>query len=307
MTGYRALHESAAWFDISDRGRIKVAGKDRVRFIHAMSTNNVEKLCPGEGIQTLFLNGRGHIQAEVLALITQEYLLLDFDAHRRKSLPLHLAKYIVMDDVSLEEVDSSLSVIAIEGPQAEQVMSTIATVPPPGKLNHVATGGHRIVRHSLSGGPGFWLSVPSIEKEAWIRQVESASALPADKDAWQTVRVENRIPLDGIDYPDKSIPQQAGRLCAVSFSKGCYLGQEIVERVRSRGNPQRTLEGLEVESSDLPAPDSPVIWCEKEIGRLTSPVFSPTIGKVLAFALLKNEVPRDGLLTVDGHKARIRQ
>ena len=307
MTGYRALRESAAWFDVSDRGRIKVTGKDRVRFIHAMSTNNVEKLHAGEGIQTLFLNGRGHIQAEALALIAQEYLLLDFDAHRRKSLPLHLGKYIVMDDVSVEEIDASLSAIAIEGPQAEQGMSTIAVIPPPGKLNHVTGSDHRVVRHSLSGGTGFWLLVPSTEKKAWIRQVESASVLPADENEWQTVRVENRIPLDSIDYPDKSIPQQAGRLCAVSFSKGCYLGQEIVERVRSRGNLQRTLEGLEVESSDLPEPDSPVIWREKEIGRLTSPVFSPTMGKVLAFALLKSGVPRDGLLTVDGHKARIRQ
>ena len=121
------------------------------------------------------------------------------------------------------------------------------------------------------------------------------------------MRYENKIPLEGVDYPDKSIPQQASRLCAVSFSKGCYLGQEIVERVRSRGNLNRVLLGMEIDSTKTPSPGSSVLWKDKEVGHLTSPIFSPTVRKVLAFSLLRTEVPQNADLTVDGYAARVRQ
>ena len=309
MTGYRALHESSAWIDISDRGRIKVTGQDRLHFMHAMSTNDIEKLSPGEGIETLFLNGQGHIQADVRVLIAEDHLLLDCDSRRRETLPLHLNKFIVMDDVSLEDVGSTLPAIAVEGPRAEDVAAhvTDGALPPPGALRHATHGATRIARSSLTGGPGLWFFPSAGEKDAWIRRLESAGAVPADEQAWQTVRVENGIPLEGVDYPDKTIPQQAARLDAVSFTKGCYLGQEIVERVRSRGNLRRTLERLEVDSEQLPPPDSPIFLGEKEVGRLTSPVFSPTMGRVLGFALLRSEAPPGETLTVDGHEARVRR
>ena len=307
MTGYTALHESAAWFDLSSRCKLKITGEDRIHFIHAMSTNDVEQLSPGQGVETLFLNGRGQIQAETLALVTEECLLLDFDVRRKKSLPLHLAKYIVMDDVCTQDISSSLATIAIEGPLADQVVAAIASLPPRGKLNHISDHGLRIVRNSLSSHPGFWLLMPSEKKKKWIKQIEAANAISANADIWNTFRVENQIPLEGVDYPDTSIPQQANRLHAVSFNKGCYLGQEIVERVRSQGNLQKKLEVLEIDTVKLPPSGSPVVWRDKKIGRLTSPVFSPKIGKVLAFALLRDKLPREGSLIVDGHSAHIQQ
>ena len=307
MKGYRALRESAAWFDISHRGKIKVSGADRVHFIHAMSTNDIEKLSPGEGIRTLFLNGQGHILAEACVFAAPDHLLLDCHGRRRETLRLHLNKFIVMDDVALEDAGSSLASIAVEGPRAELVVSKVARMPPPGELNHGVDGSVTIARGSLTGGPGLWLFLPPEEKPAWAARLESAGAFPAGEEAWRTVRVENGVPLEGVDYPDKTIPQQAARMQAVSFTKGCYLGQEIVERVRSRGHVHRALEGLEVDSSELPAPDSPVIWRGKEVGRLTSPVFSPTKGKVLAFALLRREAVQGETLTVDGHEARVRR
>ena len=309
MTGYRALHESAAWIDISDRGRIKVTGEDRTHFIHAMSTNDIEKLSPGEGIQTLFLNGQGHIQADVRVFVAGDHVLLDCDARRRETLPLHLEKFIVMDDVALEDMGASLAAIAVEGPRAEQVAKqlTEVTLPPPGELTHVRSGRARIARSSITGAAGLWFVVPAEERDEWIRRLESAGALAADEEARQTVRVENGIPLEGVDYPDKTIPQQADRLEAVSFTKGCYLGQEIVERVRSRGNLRRRLERVEVDSNEPPPADSPVFLGEKEVGRLTSPAFSPTMGRVLAFALLRSEAAHGETLTVDGRKVRVRQ
>ena len=309
MTGYRALRESSAWIDISDRGRIKVSGEDRLHFIHAMSTNDIEKLAPGEGIHTLFLNGQGHIQADARVFVARDHVLLDCDSRRRETLPTHLNKFIVMDDVSLEDVGSSVTAIAVEGPRAEEVAARVTggALPPPGDLRHVTHQAATIARGSLTGGPGLWFFVPAAEKVSWIRRLESAGAVPADEQARQTVRVENGIPLEGVDYPDNSIPQQAARLDAVSFTKGCYLGQEIVERVRSRGNLRRTLERLEVDLEQSPAPNSPILFGEKELGRLTSPVFSPTMGRVLGFALLRSEVPPGETLSVDGHEARLRR
>ncbi len=309
MTSYHALHESAAWIDISDRGRIKAGGEDRLHFVHAMSTNDIENLSPGEGIQTLFLNGQGHIQADVRVFVGEDHLLLDCDCRRRETLPLHLNKFIVMDDVSLEDVGSSVAAIAVEGPRAEEVAAgvTEGVLPPSGILRHVTHGAVGIARSSLTGGPGLWFFLPPEEKDSWIRRLEAAGAVPADEQAWQTVRVENGIPLEGVDYPDKTIPQQADRLDAVSFTKGCYLGQEIVERVRSRGNLRRRLERLEVDSKEPPPPDSPIFFGEKKVGRLTSPVFSPTMERVLGFALLRSEALSGETLTVDGHEARVRR
>ncbi len=308
MTGYRALHESAAWIDVSDRARIKVTGEDRLSFVHAMSTNDIEKLTPGQGIQTLFLSAQGHIQADVRVFVAEDHLLLDCDSRRRETLPLHLDKFIVMDDVSLEDVGSSVAAVAVEGPGSEEVAGRVTdgVLPPPGALRHRTRGALRIARCSLTGGPGLWFFSSPEEKDSWVRRLESAGAVPADEQAWQTVRVENGIPLEGVDYPDKTIPQQAGRLDAVSITKGCYLGQEIVERVRSRGNLRRTLESLEVHSDEAPPPDSPILFGEKEVGRLTSPVFSPTMGRVLGFALLRTEAPSGETLTVGGYEARIR-
>ena len=308
MTGYRALHESAAWIDISDRGRIKVTGEDRLSFVQAMSTNDIEKLAPGEGIQTLFLNAQGHIQADVRVFVAEDHLLFDCDSRRRETLPLHLDKFIVMDDVSLEDVGYSVTALAVEGPRAEELAGrmTDGVLPPPGALRHVTHGAARIARGSLTGGRGLWFFSSAQEKDSWIRRLESAGAVPADEQAWQTVRVENGVPLEGVDYPDNTIPQQAARLDAVSFTKGCFLGQEIVERVRSRGKLRRSLERLEVDSDEAPPPDSPIFFGEKEVGRLTSPVFSPTMGRVLGFAVLRSEAPSGETLTVDGHEARVR-
>ncbi len=286
---------------------MNITGEDRIHFIHAMSTNDIEQLSPGKGIETLFLNGRGQIQAETLALVTEECLLLDFDARRKKSLPLHLGKYIVMDDVHTQDISASLATIAVEGPLADQIVDSIAPLPPLGKLNHIFEHKLRIVRNSLSSYPGFWLLLPQEKKHEWIERIEAAGATSASADTWNIFRIENQIPLEGVDYPDTSIPQQANRLHAVSFSKGCYLGQEIVERVRSRGSLQKKLQTLEIDTADPPPSDSSVIWNKKEIGRLTSPVFSPEIGKVLAFALLREELSHEDSLAVNGDNARIRE
>ena len=180
MMSYHALHESAAWIDISDRGRIKAGGEDRLHFVHAMSTNDIENLSPGEGIQTLFLNGQGHIQADVRVFVGEDHLLLDCDCRRRETLPLHLNKFIVMDDVSLEDVGSSVAAIAVEGPRAEEVAAgvTEGVLPPPGMLRHVTHGAVGIARSSLTGGPGLWFFLPPEEKDSWIPALGSRRRRP---------------------------------------------------------------------------------------------------------------------------------
>src|SRR5580700_65935 len=130
MTGYDALRTAAAWMDLSARGRIYATGGDRARLLHSMTTNHVQQLTPGTGCYAFFLNAQGHIQADVNLLCLEDRFLLDTEPETRERVFAHLDKYIIADDVTLEDVTEQTACLAVEGPHAVTVIAAMGALPP---------------------------------------------------------------------------------------------------------------------------------------------------------------------------------
>jgi len=290
--GYRALRESAAKIDLSARGRIRVTGDDRARLLHAMTTNDVGGLKPGSGCYAFFLNAQGRILADAVILCFEDSLLLDTEPESRGFLMEHLDKYIIADDVVLEDVTDSVREIAIEGPQAADFLSTTPGTP----FSHTTHGGLTVVRASTAGECGF--------------RVLGSGALPdvpnVDADDVNVVRHENFFPRYGEDISSSSLPQETGITTALHFSKGCYLGQEIVERVRSRGHVNRMLMGLSLDGDAAVGKGTKVVYEDAEVGEVTSAAFSPAVGKTFAMGYLRVVAAKPGtIVQVDGRPAQV--
>jgi folate-binding protein YgfZ len=292
--GYDALRAAAAWLDLSARGRIYATGADSARLLHAMTTNHVQRLQPGMGCYAFFLNAQGHILADVNLLRLEDRFLLDTEPETRELVYRHLDKYIIADDVALEDVSEALACLAVEGPHAEAVLAAIGAPVPDADYAHAAWNGGLVERASSAGQLGFRIFVPVQAKAEWIGRLESAGAVPATPDEARTVRLEQGKPRYGEDIFDNTLPQETRQTDAVHFAKGCYLGQEIVERIRSRGHVNRLLVKLEIEGAAL-LPSGTRIEAEgKESGEVTSSAFSPALGKTVALAYVRAQYATAG-------------
>lgn len=309
MNGYEALYSSAAWLDVSFRGRILVAGKDRVRLIHAMCSNDIEGLTPGFGSYSFFLNAQGQIQTDSHIYVSSDHLLLDCEPERGKLLLQHLEKFIIMDDVMLNDLTPRSTMIALEGPHVESLAAKIfgKKLPSRSPNSHSASENVQLFRSSISGQPGLWILIERTQKNRLIANLQEAGAVAATKESYQVVRVENQVPRCGSDF-DNNLPQETQQLHGFSLTKGCYLGQEIVERINSRGHVNRLLVGIELESDSVPAKGSGILVEGKKVGQLTSPVFSPRAKRVFGFAILRRELALPGTnVQVEGLQGYVRQ
>jgi folate-binding protein YgfZ len=289
MSGYEALHDAAAWLDLSHRARIRATGEDRLRLLHALASNAVEGLLPGQGVRAFFLDAHGHILADSRIWVFDDHVLLDTEPETRQVLLDHLNKYIIMDDVSLEDVTDTMAMLAVEGPQALEIIEKTSGRVPDQSGHHVEHGGVTVIAASLTGQPGCWLIAAQSAKTELIGRWEAAGVVRASSREAAVVRVENAIPRHTEDFFVNTLPQESGRMDQVSFTKGCYLGQEIVERIRARGEVRRELASIEIDASESPAPGTAVLLAEREVGFLTSPVFSPRRGLCLGFSIVRRE------------------
>jgi aminomethyltransferase len=298
---YRALHENAAWIDLPGRGKIRVTGEDRSRLMHAMCTNHIQDLQPGSGCYAFFLTAQGRIMADAHVFCMPDHLLLDTEPDSRAPLMEHLDKFIIADDVALHDFTEATATISLEGPLAQDVLECLGAVPAhlPGTL--VEWGHSQIAHKTYTGGPGYCLFIPAEMKSDIIEQL---GVPQADAGAAEIVRLEYGRPRFGVDFANTNIPHETGLLDAVHFSKGCYIGQEIVERVRSRGHVNRVLTHLEIDASTPPAKGAKVLADAKEAGEITSAAFSPAKGKVYGFAILRADL-MNGPLNVESAPVQV--
>ena len=309
MTGYSALREGVALLDLTGRGKIKATGEDRARLLHAMTTNHVQQLQPGQGCYAFFLNAQGHILSDVRILARADHLLLDTEPETREKVFQHLDKFIIADDVTLEDLSAELVTIGVEGPGAADLLGSLGVPLPEAEYSATEWDGHLVVRTSGSGGPGYWLLAPAAVKAELIERLTGAGAVPATPDELRTVRLENGKPRYGEEITEASLPQETQVPDALHFSKGCYLGQEIVERIRSRGHVNRLLTSLRIQTEHPPAAGAKVMAGEKEAGSISSAAFSPALRCVAAMGLLRAEFAKPRAagapLTVNGAGAEV--
>jgi aminomethyltransferase len=284
--GYDALRGGAAWMDLSARGRIVVRGRDRARLLHSMTSNEVKKLTPGSGCYAFLLSPQGRIQADLLLFCFEDHFLIDTEPELREKVQKHIRRYIVADQVELEDVTASTAEIGLEGPGAAAVLAALGAPVPPEDYAHLAWGAVTVAQASVTGQPGFRVFCTLEEAAGLIRGFESAGAKSANPEDLRVVRIENGKPRYGEDILETSLPQETQQMHGVSFTKGCYLGQEIVERIRARGHVNRKLRLVDLPGAEPAAPGT-VMEVEGKQAEVTSSVYSPRTGKAIALAYVR--------------------
>jgi len=287
--GYQGLRQTAAWLDLSKRGRLRITGEDRARLLNAMTTNQVQTLRPGQGCYVFFLNAQGRILGDANLFCFEDHLLLDTEPETRQKLFEHLDRYIIADDVIVEDVTESTAAIAIEGPGAEKLLSGLGADVPKGTtlepLAWTRWGSRILARVSSTGSEGFVVFTSAAEKSGLLAQLaEVPQATPDDA---RTVRIEHGRPRYGEEITERYLVQETGQLNAVNFNKGCYLGQEIVERVRSRAQIHRVLQRIEIDTPHVPASGTKLTSGEADAAEIASAIYSPALGKVVAMAYVR--------------------
>jgi len=297
---YSALRESVGLVDTNFRGFFSFTGADRQRYLNAMLTSNVRDLKAGQGAVGLLLNPQGHILAEVEIFATEQSILAGSLAMIRERTFSTFEKFIIMDDVTLEDVTDSTGTLDLVGPRTASVLTDLgvrdfANMP---ILSHEeVTVGQipcRVVRRELAGDAAATLIVGREHLPALWRglgeRVRSHGGTPAGMEALNSIRLECGIPWFGHDYDDKQIPHEAGvERSHINYEKGCYTGQEIVERVRSRGHVNRRLTELRFLAAEAPAPGTKLLSGGNEIGSVTSSAFSPRLSQPIGLGYLRRE------------------
>lgn len=290
-------------------GWIRVTGSDRVRWLNGMATNSVQQLAPGQGAYNFFLNAQGRIQGDGYIFATPEALLLE-TAQAAALIP-YLDHYIIMDDVELADISASRHGLTLAGPEAPSLLEKLGlTAPGDLTLAEQQWNGNavNIIRTHSPLVPRFELWLETSEGAAGLLSaLKKNGAVPVEAAALNTLRVLEATPLYGADIRDRDLPQETSQSRALHFNKGCYLGQEIVERIRSRGNVHRTFTAFRLEG-DLPAAGTALESAGRPAGELTSIVSLPVAqGQPLQLALgyaRREALERHEPLTYPGGTAR---
>jgi len=302
--GYQALTRAAAAIDLSDRTRIRLTGDDRARLLHALTTNHIQRLLPGHGCYTFFLNAQGRILADANIFVFAEHILIDAEPELRQPLWDHLDHYIIADDVTLHDDGDATFCLGVEGPKAGERLAELGAPTPSNDFEHEAWDDLTVARATFAGGAGYRIFGPTDRKRFALDRLYLTSATEQDA---EVVRIEHGRPRYGGDITIARLAAETGQTQALHFQKGCYLGQEIVERVRSRGHVNRHLVAIELDGETAPPAESKILVDGKEVGEMTSAAFSPHAHKVMAIGYVRVPHEKSGtVLEVAGSQGRIR-
>jgi len=295
---FQALRTGCAVYDLGWRSKIIASGTDRVRWLNGMITNNIRDLQPGHGNYSFVLTPQGHIQGDLYAYNRGDYLMLGTERFQTAALLERLKKYIIMDKVELEDISARLTSIGVQGPKSREVMSRAGFNAPEVEPMQVADFewdgmGLSITRMANSNFQTyeFWVSADNAAA-VWDALV-SAGATPAGMDALELFRIAAGVPRYGLDIRDRDLPQETAQEQALNFTKGCYIGQEIVERIRARGAVHRTLSGFVIDGG-TPQPGTRISFNGKEVGQVTSSLRVPGGERVLALGIIRREAATPG-------------
>jgi len=305
LAEYRAARESVALIDKNYRAYLRFGGPDRVRYLNAILTNNIKDLPPGNGIVSLFLNPQGRIQAEIETYALVDSLFCVSYAVIRETLVPALDKFIIMDDVTLTDETEMLGTVALEGPMAADVVKKLTSIDLASlqDLSFAETSVAGILCAVTKRSPGGvagaeFLATRKDLPQLWqtVREaVEKTGGRTMGSKALSALRLEQGIPWFAYDFGDKQIPHEAGlEHSHISYTKGCYTGQEIVERVRSRGQVNRVRVLAKFDTSEPPAAGTALVADGKETGYVTRTAFSPALQTAIGMAYVRREQSQPG-------------
>jgi glycine cleavage system T protein len=299
---HRAVREASGLFDFSFRGKFAMKGRDHAKFLHRMVSNDIKRLTLGQGTYATLLNPQGHILVDMRLYCAEERFFVDTDADLRDKALKGLKRYVIADQVEFEPLE--LYALAFQGPRSRPLLEKTLHISLPAMqefdhfANNYAGFPVRVVCASSTGEEGYevWAGAKGLLAlwGAACGQAPTYGTLPCGTQALESLRIEAGIPRYGQELGEDTIPNEAGLWNALSFNKGCYVGQEIVERARSRGHVNWKLMGLVVESEVPPPAGEKLVGEGKELGEVTSSCVSPTLSKTIAMAYLRREVSEPG-------------
>ncbi|HWF18889.1 MAG TPA: aminomethyltransferase family protein [Verrucomicrobiae bacterium] len=303
LAEHAALRESAGVLDLSFRGRICLTGADRARWLNGQVTNNVKDLREGQGCYAALVNAKGKLQSDLNIFCLKDELLLDFEPGFTAAVSQRLEKYIIADDVQVVDVAPHYGLLSVQGPKAETIVKRLELFKeiPAQPLTFVSFKDATLGEIYLMNQPrlatiGFDLFVPTPALGAVLDKLIAAAREIGGRvcgwSAFETARIEAGVPRFGIDMDENNLAPETGiEGRAISYSKGCYIGQEVIARIRTYGQVAKSLRGLRLSDDlkTLPAKGDKLFHDGKEVGFITSAVHSPSLRANIAIGYVRKE------------------
>ena len=298
---FSALLSGCGIYDLGFRARISITGGDRVRWLNGMVSNNVRDLALGHGVYAFLLNPQGRILGDMYVFNAGESLIVETDRSQMEKIMATFDHYIIMDDVVLAEIRGKQTAIGLMGPKSSAVLKSAGIeIPEIKPLQSIIPKCScdcecvecTVVRgdNPLSESYDIWLSPEDVCK-TWQALI-AAGAVPAGAESVEMQRIAAGVPLYGMDIRERDLPQETEQARALNFNKGCYIGQEIVERIRSRGNVHRKFAGFLAEANAKTSPGAKISADGKEVGETTSvaSVRTPLGERQIALGYIRREI-----------------
>src|SRR5450631_172730 len=297
---FRALLEGCGLFDMSWQAKLVLTGEDRVRWLNGMVTNNVRDLAVGHGVYNFVLTAQGRIVGDLVAYNRGDFLLVTTDRAQSASIAEIFDRYIIMDDVEVADISDKLAAVGLAGPHAAQVLKTVGIEVAqlkPGQVADLAWHdmGISVARSTNPNTDAFEIWFAAEQADSVWDELVAAGATPVGSEALELYRMVRGVPLFGRDFGQRDLPQETEQKHALNFTKGCYIGQEIVERIRARAILHRTFTGFLVEG-EPPQPGTKVQSDGKNVGEITSAarVPFPSGERTVALGYLRREFEATG-------------
>ena len=297
---FAALLNGCGVYDLGFRAWLSLTGGDRVRWMNGMVTNNIRDLAVGHGVYAFLLNPQGRILGDMYVYRQDDALIVEADRSQIQKIIATFDQYIIMDDVAVVAISERQTALGLAGPNARAILNKAGIEVPNLQLLQMITPRCdcdcaclqcTVVRGEDAPQEAYeiWLG-PQDVYQTWQALV-AAGATPVGSEALEMQRIVAGIPLYGVDIRERDLPQETEQARALNFNKGCYVGQEIVERIRSRGNVHRKFTGLLMEGAAEIAAGAKVSSDEKEVGEVTSAVVvrTPTGEQTVALGYIRRE------------------
>lgn len=298
---YGYLRKSAGVLDLSARSRICITGADRQRFINGQVTNNVKDLKVGQGCYAALVTAKGKMESDLFIYCLRDELLLDFEPGLTATVTERLEKYVIADDVQVVDVAPLYGMLTVQGPRSIEVVRSAGLDPASAALTWTsasdeASGEVYCMNNARGTAAGFDVFVPAAQvgtmRERLIEAAEKVEGGMSSTDALEVVRIEAGIPRFGVDMDETNLASEAGiEARAISYNKGCYIGQEVISRIRAFGQVAKALRGLRLppELRDLPEKGTKLFRESKEVGYITSSCRSLALKQNVALGYVRRE------------------
>jgi len=304
ISEYKTVREGVGISDLSSRGKLRISGKDHIKFLQGMLSNDVMKLEEGKGVYATILTVKGRLITDMRVYKDNDSVLFDLEPGVNEKVSELLTKFRLSYKAPIDDLTETLGLISVQGPDSKKLLEMLLDESLPQmseyEFQKKEFGGSElmIVYVNRTGEEGFDLYIENNKFEhLWGELMKKGEALyikPVGYDALNILRIESGIPIYNIDMDENNIPIEAGLWNALDFEKGCYVGQEVVARIKWRGHVNRHLMGFVCKNEKVLEAGNEIFKDEKKIGWVTSAVFSPTLNKPICLGYIRREYKDPG-------------